>query len=251
MGLFRKSTPPPAPPDEPDQPLWLFRIPHQVVDGAWVYEVARVPRSWVEERGILPWDTLSGVQQAASDYLNRERTELAVIGITLHGQWNQWELPCPPPPVPGTVQSLDAAQMAEYQHLLESDLTGEEQGKLSPEERKAYLEVQLRDMPMASRQKPDINGLREGDRVRLVEDFNGEETSFKAGATGTIIIPSTAPAEIRLNREIGLHYVGMDKAESGHGIIMIMRNQIEKILGHADVTITDEGRVSIANVPSS
>jgi hypothetical protein len=250
MGLFRKSTPPSAPPDEPDQPLWLFRIPHKVVDGAWVYQVARVPRSWVEER-ILPWDTLPGVQQAASDYLNRERTELAMIGITLDGEWNRWELPCPQPPVPGTMMSLDAAQMAEYQHLLESHLTGEEQGKLSPEEREAYLHVQCRNVPMASWQKPDINGLREGDRVRLVEDFNGEETSFKAGATGTIIIVSTAPEEIRLNREIGLHYVGMDKAEPGHGIIMIMRDQIEKIPGHADVTITDEGRVSVANVPSS
>jgi hypothetical protein len=251
MGLFKKSTPPPVQPDEPDQPVWLFRTPHQVADDAWVYQVARAPRSWVEQYGILSWDTMPGVQQVASDYMNREHTTHAVLGITLHGEWNQWDLPCPPPPLPGSVKPLDAAQMAEYQQLLEFALTGEEQGRLSPEELKAYLDVQLRDVPMASWQKPDINGLREGDRVRLVEDFNGEEVSYGAGSTGTIIIVSTAPAEIRMNREIGLHYVGMDESELGHGIIMAKHDQIERIPGHADVTISGDGRVSIANVPSS
>jgi hypothetical protein len=87
--------------------------------------------------------------------------------------------------------------MAEYQHLRKSALSGEEQGKLSSEELKAYIHVQLRDVPMASWQKPDINGLREGDRVQLVEDFNGDEVSYRAGNTGTVFVASTAPAEIR------------------------------------------------------
>src|SRR5262249_11752117 len=134
-----------------------------------------------------------------------------------------------------------------YQRLLEYHLTGEEQGRLSPEELKAYLDVQLRDVPMASWQKPDINGFREGDRVRLVKDFNGEEASYSTGSTGTVIIVSTAPAEIRLNREIGMHYVAMDE----HGIIMAMRDQIERISGHADVSISDDGAVFISNVRSS
>jgi hypothetical protein len=247
MGLLRKRTPPPA---QPDEPIWLIRTAHQVVDGAWVYQVIRGHRSMAEEYGILPWDTLPGVQQTASDYMNRGRMMDAMIGITLHGKWNQWDLPCPEPPVPGTVQPLDDTQMAEYRHLLEFALTGEEQGKLSSEERKANLHIQLRDVPMASWQKPDINGLREGDRVRLVEDFNGEEVSYKAGNTGTIFVASTAPAEIRMNREMGLHYVAMDKPELGHGLVMVQRQQFEGIPGHADVMISTDGRLSIANVPS-
>ncbi len=247
MGLF-KNTPPPAQPDEPVEPLFLFRIPHNVVDGAWVYQAIRGHRSIAEKYGILPWDTLPGVEQTASDYMNREGTEHSLIGITLNGTWNQWELPCPEPPVPGTAKPLDDEQMARYQQLLENALTGEEQHQLSPGELKAYLDVQLRDVPMASWQKPDINGLREGDRVRLVEDFNGDEVSFRAGSVGTIFIPSTAPAEIRMNRQIGLHYIGMDKHEPGHGLIMVKRDQIERIPGHADVIMSDDGSVSVANV---
>ncbi len=254
MGLFRKSKPPPA---QRDQPVWLIRTDHQavdgahqMVDGAWVYHVFRGHRSMFEKHGILPWDTLPDIHQTASDYLNRGRMMHALIGVTLNGKWNQWNLPCPQPPVPGTAQPLDAAQMAEYQHLLESALTGEEQSKLSSEELKVYIHVQLRDVPMASWQKPDINGLREGDRVRLVEDFNGDGVSYKAGNTGTIVIPSTGPSHILGERKMGLHYVVMDKPKLGIGVIGVLRDQFERIPGHADVTITADGYYSIANVPS-
>jgi len=257
MGLFSKSKPPPT---QPDQPVWLIRIDHQVVDrahqvvnGACAYHVFRGQRSMFEEYDILPWDTLPGIQQTASDYMNRGRMMHAVIGITLHGKWNQWDLPCPQPPVPGTVQPLDPAQMAEYQQLLEFSLTGEEQGKLSSEELKAYIHIQLRDVPMASWQKPDINGLREGDRVRLVKDWDGDEFSYKAGNTGTIFVISTAPGEIRGNRKMDMHNVIMDKPnkpELGHTIIMVLRDQLERIPGHADVISSTDGFITIANVPS-
>ena len=42
MGLFGKSTPPPAP---PELPVWLVRSPHDAVENAWVYyQVFRSPR---------------------------------------------------------------------------------------------------------------------------------------------------------------------------------------------------------------
>jgi hypothetical protein len=157
-------------------------------------------------------------------------------------------IPHPQPPAPGTVKPLNAAEMAEYQHLLESALTGEEQSRLSPEKLQAYLDVQLHDVAMPSWQKPDINGLHEGDRVRLVEDFNAEGVSYRAGSTGTIIIPGTAPAQVRLFRKIGLLYVALDEAGSGPGLIRTKYDKVEKISGHADVIISGDGYVSTSNV---
>ena len=60
MGLFGKSTPPPAP---PELPVWLVRSPHDVVERAgFIIGVFRSPRDLVERYGILPWNTLPGVK---------------------------------------------------------------------------------------------------------------------------------------------------------------------------------------------
>ncbi len=53
-----------------------------------------------------------------------------------------------------------------------------------------------------------------------------------------------------MNREMGLHYVAMDKPELGHGLVMVQRHQLEGIPGHADVIISTDGRLSIATVSS-
>jgi hypothetical protein len=150
----------------------------------------------------------------------------------------------------GWVEPLDATRMSEYQSRIASDLTGEEQNKLGQEELAAYLDIQLSDIPMPSWQKPDINGFREGDRVRLVEDFDGEEVCYKAGTTGTILITMTAPAQIRLSRDIDLHNVFMDDYVPDHPRIGIIGRQIERIPGHAEVSYSDGGtRVSIEIEP--
>jgi hypothetical protein len=107
MGLFGKSTPPPAP---PELPVWLVRSPHDAVENAWVYyQVFRSPRDLVEQYGILPWDTLPGVEQTASDFMNRDRRMVEVIGVTAGGKWAEWNLPCPQPPVPGTQPDAPSA----------------------------------------------------------------------------------------------------------------------------------------------
>jgi hypothetical protein len=76
----------------------------------WAYRVVRARRPTAERYGILPWDTLPGIEQAASDYMNRERKLVEVIGLTQGGEWLEWDhggqcvkwfLPCQQPPVPG------------------------------------------------------------------------------------------------------------------------------------------------------
>jgi hypothetical protein len=100
MGLFGKSTPLPAP---PELPVWLVRNPHDAVENGWVYyQVFRSPRDLVEGYGILPWDTLPGVEQTASDFMNRDHTMVEVIGVTAGEKWAEWNLPGPQPPVPGS-----------------------------------------------------------------------------------------------------------------------------------------------------
>jgi hypothetical protein len=107
MGLFGKSTPPPAP---PELPVWLVRNPHDAVENAWVYyQVFRSPRDLVERHGILPWDTLPGVEQTANDFMNRDHRMVEVIGVTAGGKWAEWNLPCPQPPVPGTQPDAPSA----------------------------------------------------------------------------------------------------------------------------------------------
>jgi hypothetical protein len=247
MKLFRKIAPPPSQTEEANQPVYLFRTPH-AVEGAWVYQVVRGDRSVAQRFGILPWNTLPGIHQMVSDHMNNKGLMYIVVGITADGEWGKWNFPCLPPSVPGMVQPLNSAQKADYLRLLQHDLSGEEQSKLNPDELKTYLDDQLRDVPMVSWQKPDINGIREGDRVRLIADFNGDEVSYQAGATGTILIVNTAPSHIRLDREMGLHYILMDRPKSDHAIIMVNRVTIEVIQGHADVIISTDGNVWAKNI---
>lgn len=239
MGLSRHGAQPSA---RSDEPVWLFRTAHQQVGGAWVYQVIRgyEYRSVAEKYGILPWDTLPGVEQAASDYMVREHTAHAVIGITVNGRWHNWGLPCPQPPVPGTVKSLDAAQMAEYLRVLADELTGAEQKAMrerDPQAYKTWLDTQIRHVPMPSDQKPDINGFREGDRVRLVKPFRGETVGYEPGRTGTFLITDTAPAQIRLARE-GFYEVAIDGPDGR--FIGVTREDVEKIPGHVRVTYHDD-----------
>lgn len=104
MGLFK--TTPPSPP--PDLPVWLVRSPHEQVEDAWVYQVMRGDRHHVERYGILPWNTLPGIQQVASDYMNREREIVKVIGVVAGETWAMWDLPCPQPPVPSAHLAIQA-----------------------------------------------------------------------------------------------------------------------------------------------
>jgi len=107
MGLFGKSTPPTVP---PELPVWLVRSPHDAAENACVYyQVFRWPRDVVERFGILPWDTLPGVEQTASDFMNRDQRMVEVIGVTAGEKWAEWSLPCPQPPVPGTQPDAPSA----------------------------------------------------------------------------------------------------------------------------------------------
>jgi hypothetical protein len=100
MGLFGKSTTLPAP---PELPVWLVRSPHDAAENTWVYyQVFRLPSDLVDQSGILPWDTLPGVEQVASEFMNRDHRMVEVIGVTGGRKWAEWNLPCPQPPVPGT-----------------------------------------------------------------------------------------------------------------------------------------------------
>jgi len=107
MGLFGKST---APAASPELPVWLVRNPHDAVENACVYyQVFRLPGDLVERDGTLPWDTLPGVEQTASDFMNRDHRMVEVIGVTAGGKWAEWNLPCPQPPVPGTQPDAPSA----------------------------------------------------------------------------------------------------------------------------------------------
>ena len=91
---------------------------------------------------------------------------------------------------------------------------------------------------MPSEQKPDINGFREGDRIRLVRPFNGETVSYEPGRTGTFLNTDTATAQIRLARE-GFYEILMDYPEGR--LIMVRNGLIERIPGHANVLYSDNG----------
>ena len=107
MGLFGKNAPPAAP---PELPVWLVRSPHDAAENTWAYyQVFRWPRDVVEQYGIVPWDTLPGVEQAASDLMNRDHRMVEVIGVTAGGKWAEWNLPCPQPPVPGAQPDAPSA----------------------------------------------------------------------------------------------------------------------------------------------
>jgi hypothetical protein len=196
MGLFSKSTPPPTPPDEP---VWLVRRGVEDDPEVRVYQAVRGTRSWAEQHGIVPWDTLPGTEQAASDYMNHERKLVETIGITRDGKWLafshdgenvKWFLWCQQPPVPG--------------------VGGATEGE--------------------SEQSPEGDGFSEGDRVRLAKPFWGELDSdtgallkdwygpdrgdpptYPAGSQGTIIYPSPAPPEfVKEMKASGNYLVAMD-----------------------------------------
>ena len=140
------------------------------------------------------------------------------------------------------IRYLSPAEMAEYQRVLADNSTGAEQTVMrerDPQAYEAWLQTQLRHVPMPSEQKPDINGFREGDRIRLVQPFNGETVSYEPGCTGTFLITDTAPAQISLARE-GFYEILMDGPD-GRLLIMVRKGYIERIPGHANVLYSDDG----------
>lgn len=100
------------------------------------------------------------------------------------------------------------------------------------------IEARLTSVPMASAEKPDINGYREGERVRLVSAFVSEEQRYEAGHTGTILVTNTSPADVQVCRDGDLHEILMD----GGVIIMATGANIEKIPGHAEVVYSADGQ---------
>jgi hypothetical protein len=141
--------------------------------------------------------------------------------------------------------SLTAQEMAAYEQRLAKDLSGEEQTAMRARDREAYqewLDTELRHVPMPSRQKPDINGFREGDRVRLTQPFRGETSSYEAGHKGVFLITNTATAHIRLAREVPLYVLFMDGPDSG---LIEVGDSIERIHGHFHVNYNN-GNVNVA-----
>jgi hypothetical protein len=99
------------------------------------------------------------------------------------------------------------------------------------------LEADLRNVPMPSAKKPDVNGFREGQRVRLRTDFHGGVAAYPAGQEGTVLITDTSPAHIRLVRESDLHEVLMDDGR----IIVIGGALLEKMKGRTQVVYSANG----------
>jgi hypothetical protein len=98
-------------------------------------------------------------------------------------------------------------------------------------------EAELTSVPMTSAEKPDINGYREGERVRLVSAFVGESCRYEVGHKGTVLVTNTSPADVRLCRDGDLHEILMD----GGIIIMTAGRDLEKIPGHAEVIYSADG----------
>lgn len=99
------------------------------------------------------------------------------------------------------------------------------------------IEAELTSVPMTSAEKPDINGYREGERVRLVNAFAGESSRYEVGHEGTVLVTNTSPADVSLCRDGDLHEILMD----GGGIIMTRGRNLEKIPGHAEVIYSADG----------
>lgn len=131
--------------------------------------------------------------------------------------------------------ALTARELAAYQQRLAEDMSGQEQTAMrerDPVAYKEWLDTELRHMPMPSRQKPAINGFREGDRVRLTQPFRGETLSYEAGHRGVFLITNTAPAQIRLAREVPLYELLMDGPDSR---LIGVSDPVERIHGHFQV----------------
>lgn len=138
---------------------------------------------------------------------------------------------------------LTTEDLVEYERLLGEDLSGEEQTAMrerDPEAYTAWLDAQITNVPMPSRQKPAINEFREGDRVRLTQLFRGETVSYSAGRMGTFLITDTAPAQIRLARTLPLYELLMDGPPPR---LIGVSDPIERIPGQFRVTY-DNGSVS-------
>jgi hypothetical protein len=133
-------------------------------------------------------------------------------------------------------EKLTADQLDEYYRLLADNLSGDEQTAMREADPVAYevwLDRQLMNVPMPSDQKPDINGLREGDHVRLVRAFKSDELRYDVGRTGVVLVIDTAPAQIRLARSSSLHQVYVLGPDGG--LIGILRDALELIPGKYDV----------------
>jgi hypothetical protein len=136
--------------------------------------------------------------------------------------------------------ALTARELAAYEKRLAEDLSEQEQTAMQERDPVAYkewLDTEQRHVPMPSRQKPAINGFREGDRVRLTQPFKGETVSYEAGHKGVFLTSNTAPAMIRLVREVPpLYELLMDWPDSQR---IGVSDPIERIHGHFQVDYID------------
>jgi hypothetical protein len=106
------------------------------------------------------------------------------------------------------------------------------------------IEAELTSVPMSSAEKPDINGYREGERVRLVNAFVGERGRYEVVHEGTVLDTNTSPADVRLCRDGDLHEILMD----GGSIVMTAGRNLEKMPGHAEVVYSADGERVHVNV---
>jgi hypothetical protein len=106
------------------------------------------------------------------------------------------------------------------------------------------IDAQLTSVPMTSAEKPDINGFREGQRVRLVKPFVGDDLRYDAGHEGTILVTNTGPADVSLCRQADLHEVFMDDRR----LIMTSGKDLERIDGYAEVIYSADGERVDVNV---
>ena len=120
---------------------------------------------------------------------------------------------------------------------VENDDTNTSSGNIEPDWE--IINKQLRNVPMASVEKPDINGFREGDRVILTKAFQGDTLQYEMFSTGTILITNTGSAHIKVGREADLHEVLMDDRR----IIMIAGSSLRIIPGvRMEVTYSEDGK---------
>jgi hypothetical protein len=113
-------------------------------------------------------------------------------------------------------------------HTRAASLSGEEQTAMrqrSAAEYDAWFKLQMTHVPMPGFQKPEINGFREGDVVMLVKPFQGETRHYDRFRTGTVFISNTSPSQMRLGRQLDLHYLLMDDG----GLIGLDGSDITKI----------------------
>ncbi|XVQ86494.1 TerD family protein [Microbispora siamensis] len=130
---------------------------------------------------------------------------------------------------------LTPAQLAQYRERLANKLDGAQQSAFRDRDPVAYelwLDGQLAHVPMPTEQKPDINGWREGDRVKLVRPFNGDELTFPTGRTGILLVTDTAPAQIDLARD-GIYEVFIEGADGG--LIGVTGEYLERTEGRVRV----------------